>query len=201
MTAGCSQLNNTPTQRGLAKPSGFCSSISSRFLLRILLGLNRAHYTHQPRYLYFRSSSAFQHSKSKREEVLRALPGLDISRSQIMLSKQHRPLTYYSESEHLSGVKSHSENGLLIRLIKLRQPQLSQCRFLFALQYLTRFFSTDIVMSSRGSGVLPRRRNGKQQACEPCRKAKIACDHSLPQCHRCSRRKIAHKCEYLDAPM
>lgn len=33
-----------------------------------------------------------------------------------------------------------------------------------------------------GANGLPRRRNGKQQACEPCRKAKIACDHSLPVC-------------------
>ena len=57
-------------------------------------------------------------------------------------------------------------------------------------------------MSSRnGLGTLPRRRNGKQQACEPCRKAKIACDHSLPVCDRCKRRKVASKCVYLAAPM
>ncbi|KAH8656163.1 hypothetical protein BGZ60DRAFT_385064 [Tricladium varicosporioides] len=48
---------------------------------------------------------------------------------------------------------------------------------------------------------LPRRRNGKQQACEPCRKAKMACDHSLPTCERCKRRKAITKCVYLAAPM
>lgn len=101
---------------------------------------------------------------------------------------------------------------------------------------------------------LPRRRNGKQQACEPCRKgsifrpiylpalqlvvryasashsqlptptylsvscrysirleasnadaesytAKIACDHTLPACDRCKRRRISDRCVYVDAPM
>lgn len=48
---------------------------------------------------------------------------------------------------------------------------------------------------------LPRRRNGKEQACEPCRKAKIACDHALPICTRCKRRKITDKCVYMSAPM
>lgn len=52
-----------------------------------------------------------------------------------------------------------------------------------------------------GHGVVPRRRNGKQQACEPCRKAKIACDHTLPVCDRCKRRKATAKCIYLTAPM
>ncbi|KAG9238861.1 hypothetical protein BJ875DRAFT_285697 [Amylocarpus encephaloides] len=52
-----------------------------------------------------------------------------------------------------------------------------------------------------GPGWLPRRRNGKQQACEPCRKAKIACDHSLPICDRCKRRKFGAQCIYLSAPM
>ncbi|KAG4024977.1 hypothetical protein MFRU_076g00240 [Monilinia fructicola] len=59
-------------------------------------------------------------------------------------------------------------------------------------------------MSTRkenGDGIVPRRRNGKQQACEPCRKAKIACDHSLPVCERCKRRKASAKCIYLTAPM
>ncbi|KAG0649512.1 hypothetical protein D0Z07_4338 [Hyphodiscus hymeniophilus] len=53
-----------------------------------------------------------------------------------------------------------------------------------------------------GAGpVAKRRRNGKQQACEPCRKAKIACDHTLPSCDRCKRRRISDKCIYIDAPM
>lgn len=56
-------------------------------------------------------------------------------------------------------------------------------------------------MSSGAGGGLPRRRNGKQQACEPCRKAKIACDHSLPICDRCKRRKVSARCVYVEAPM
>ena len=56
-------------------------------------------------------------------------------------------------------------------------------------------------MASRDGIGLPRRRNGKQQACEPCRKAKIACDHTTPTCERCRKRKVSSKCVYLDAPM
>ena len=48
---------------------------------------------------------------------------------------------------------------------------------------------------------LPRRRNGKSQACEPCRKRKQACDHSLPVCLTCRRRKTTKDCVYLPAPM
>lgn len=47
---------------------------------------------------------------------------------------------------------------------------------------------------------LPRRRNGKEQACEPCRKAKMRCDHSLPVCQNCKRRNITEKCIYVEAP-
>lgn len=46
-----------------------------------------------------------------------------------------------------------------------------------------------------------RRRNGSQQACEPCRKGKIACDHALPTCGRCKRRKTFSQCQYVQAPM
>lgn len=48
---------------------------------------------------------------------------------------------------------------------------------------------------------LPRRRNGQEQACEPCRKAKVKCDHTLPTCLKCVRRKDPSKCVYLPAPM
>ncbi|KLU89874.1 hypothetical protein, variant [Magnaporthiopsis poae ATCC 64411] len=44
---------------------------------------------------------------------------------------------------------------------------------------------------------VPRRRNGRQQACEPCRKRKLACDHSLPSCQRCRRRNAEAGCVYL----
>ena len=46
---------------------------------------------------------------------------------------------------------------------------------------------------------LPLRRNGKA-ACEPCRRAKAACDHTWPTCNRCVRREVASKCIYLPAP-
>ena len=47
---------------------------------------------------------------------------------------------------------------------------------------------------------LPRRRNGKEQACEPCRKAKMRCDHGLPVCQNCRRRAITERCIYVEAP-
>ena len=40
------------------------------------------------------------------------------------------------------------------------------------------------------------RRNGKLSACEPCRKRKLACDHELPVCGRCSRRGQGSQCKY-----
>jgi len=45
------------------------------------------------------------------------------------------------------------------------------------------------------------RRNGKRQACEPCRKGKLACDHGAPFCGRCVRRKTTSRCIYHPAPM
>jgi Fungal Zn(2)-Cys(6) binuclear cluster domain len=42
-----------------------------------------------------------------------------------------------------------------------------------------------------------RRRNGRQQACEPCRKRKVGCDHTLPVCQRCRKRKSASSCIYI----
>lgn len=45
------------------------------------------------------------------------------------------------------------------------------------------------------------RRNGKKQACEPCRKGKLACDHGNPFCGRCVRRKTTERCIYHPAPM
>ncbi|KAJ5757561.1 uncharacterized protein N7511_006255 [Penicillium nucicola] len=46
----------------------------------------------------------------------------------------------------------------------------------------------------------PRKRhNGQLQACEPCRKAKIRCDHENPACSRCVRRGL--NCVYHPAPM
>ena len=51
------------------------------------------------------------------------------------------------------------------------------------------------------SPIAPRRRNGRPQACEPCRKRKTACDHSLPTCQRCRKRGTEKDCVFLPAPM
>ncbi|KAL6711531.1 hypothetical protein ACN47E_004465 [Coniothyrium glycines] len=45
------------------------------------------------------------------------------------------------------------------------------------------------------------RRNGKLQACEPCRKGKLRCDHMMPTCGRCARRSKAEQCVYHPAPL
>jgi Fungal Zn(2)-Cys(6) binuclear cluster domain len=45
------------------------------------------------------------------------------------------------------------------------------------------------------------RRNGKPKACEPCRKGKMACDHALPFCGRCTRRRMTSRRIYHPAPM
>ncbi|KAI0508806.1 hypothetical protein F5B22DRAFT_658920 [Xylaria bambusicola] len=44
---------------------------------------------------------------------------------------------------------------------------------------------------------LLRRPNGRPQACEPCRKRKVACDHSQPVCNRCRKRSQGNDCVYL----
>jgi hypothetical protein len=46
-----------------------------------------------------------------------------------------------------------------------------------------------------------RRRNGQQAACEPCRKAKLRCDHAFPVCSRCRKRRTPTECVILAAPM
>ncbi|UNI23105.1 hypothetical protein JDV02_008945 [Purpureocillium takamizusanense] len=46
-------------------------------------------------------------------------------------------------------------------------------------------------------GSVPRRRNGRPQACEPCHRRKVACDHALPVCSRCKRGRISNRCVYL----
>ncbi|KAM3502850.1 hypothetical protein MY10362_004575 [Beauveria mimosiformis] len=46
---------------------------------------------------------------------------------------------------------------------------------------------------------VPRRRNGRPQACEPCRRRKVGCDHQLPACARCRKGRIEHRCVYLVA--
>lgn len=46
----------------------------------------------------------------------------------------------------------------------------------------------------------PKRKNGRLQSCEPCRKRKVACDHRLPVCSRCRRGGVADKCVYMTQP-
>jgi len=48
-----------------------------------------------------------------------------------------------------------------------------------------------------------RRRNGLRPACEPCRKAKVRCDHTSTAsiCSRCRKRQTPDSCIFLDAPM
>ncbi|OLN97269.1 hypothetical protein CCHL11_07721 [Colletotrichum chlorophyti] len=42
------------------------------------------------------------------------------------------------------------------------------------------------------------RKNGRPQACEPCRKRKVACDHAQPICSRCRKSKRpGEACEYI----
>ena len=45
------------------------------------------------------------------------------------------------------------------------------------------------------------RRNGRPQACEPCRVSKNRCDHATPVCNRCASRGKSHNCVYHPAPM
>ena len=43
------------------------------------------------------------------------------------------------------------------------------------------------------------RRNGQPQACEPCRRSKVRCDHGSPRCARCVLRNLV--CIYHPAPL
>lgn len=43
---------------------------------------------------------------------------------------------------------------------------------------------------------IPRLRNGRLQACDPCRSRKVACDNRLPVCRRCLDRNLDRDCVY-----
>ncbi|KAL3457428.1 hypothetical protein BJX64DRAFT_295882 [Aspergillus heterothallicus] len=45
------------------------------------------------------------------------------------------------------------------------------------------------------------RRNGKPTSCEPCRIAKVRCNHATPVCARCQTRGISDRCFYHPAPL
>ncbi|KAJ6015273.1 hypothetical protein N7540_009864 [Penicillium herquei] len=40
------------------------------------------------------------------------------------------------------------------------------------------------------------RKNGLPSSCEPCRNSKLRCDHQLPTCGRCARKKKSEQCVY-----
>ncbi|KAH8897310.1 hypothetical protein GQ53DRAFT_791856 [Thozetella sp. PMI_491] len=42
-----------------------------------------------------------------------------------------------------------------------------------------------------------RTRNGRYQACEPCRRRKVSCGHETPVCARCRRRGTERECVYV----
>ncbi|EXJ86997.1 hypothetical protein A1O3_03954 [Capronia epimyces CBS 606.96] len=42
-----------------------------------------------------------------------------------------------------------------------------------------------------------RTRNGRMKACEPCRRRKTACDHTLPICTQCIQRNAPQYCVYM----
>ncbi|KAM0153741.1 hypothetical protein ACHAQE_007537 [Botrytis cinerea] len=54
-----------------------------------------------------------------------------------------------------------------------------------------------MITSPPSSSPIPRRRKRKDQACEPCRKAKTRCDHTTPICLRCQRKGAAANCIYV----
>ena len=66
--------------------------------------------------------------------------------------------------------------------------------FHFNMQSSTPFATPAAIVESR-------RRNGKKLSCENYRKSKLACDHTLPVCGRCVRRKCREPCVYHPAPM
>ncbi|KAJ5620083.1 hypothetical protein N7510_004067 [Penicillium lagena] len=45
-----------------------------------------------------------------------------------------------------------------------------------------------------------RRHNGLLSSCEPCRRAKLRCDHTVPTCGRCRRKDKAAACVYRQNP-
>ena len=45
------------------------------------------------------------------------------------------------------------------------------------------------------------RRNGLLSSCEPCRKSKLRCDHTLPVCQRCVAHRRAQQCTYHPCPL
>ncbi|KAJ4214343.1 hypothetical protein NW759_010361 [Fusarium solani] len=54
--------------------------------------------------------------------------------------------------------------------------------------------------ADRASRPSLRRPNGRPQACEPCRKRKVACDNGQPICRRCQKTSRSSQCQYIVDP-
>jgi hypothetical protein len=61
--------------------------------------------------------------------------------------------------------------------------------------------STHTLQAKSDKANSTRRRNGQKAACEPCRKAKLKCDHASPVCSRCRKRRTLTQCVILASPM
>ena len=56
-------------------------------------------------------------------------------------------------------------------------------------------------LSKADGSIVPKRYNGNQQVCEPCRKWRVWCDHSTPVCGRWRCRRVTSECAYDPSPM
>ncbi|QYS95345.1 Zn(2)-C6 fungal-type domain-containing protein [Trichoderma simmonsii] len=50
----------------------------------------------------------------------------------------------------------------------------------------------------RSLAIIPRTKNGRLVACEPCQRRKYACDRAFPTCQRCQRSRTKTPCRYLN---
>ncbi|KAL7907458.1 hypothetical protein GGI35DRAFT_456356 [Trichoderma velutinum] len=48
----------------------------------------------------------------------------------------------------------------------------------------------------RSGAIIPRTKNGRLVACEPCQRRKYACDRAFPTCRRCQRSRTKTPCRY-----
>ncbi|KAL6697026.1 hypothetical protein J3F84DRAFT_371942 [Trichoderma pleuroticola] len=51
---------------------------------------------------------------------------------------------------------------------------------------------------NRSRSAIPRTKNGRLVACEPCQRRKYACDRAFPTCQRCQRSRTKTPCKYLN---
>lgn len=89
-------------------------------------------------------------------------------------------------------------------IIPLQRPQCQSdepfcssfiCLGVSCLGVIAHFPRIRLEMADRGTP-LRYRKNGRLQACDPCRRRKVICDHARPICGSCRRRRKAGTCEY-----